>query len=376
MGWSRTALSAVQSIGRVPEALLGVLLGPAVDRYGTRAIVIVGAITMAGSFFLLATITELWQLYLYRGIIMSAGGMGLGGFVSVTVANWFRVRRGRALGITSTGGSFGNATLPLLTTMLILQWGWRASWAIQGGLIFLLALPAAILFRRRPEDVGLLPDGATSGAELALSEREARRERELVAADVIWTRARALRTSAFWFTAVAYGTSAMAQTATNLHLFPYLQDMQFPAMLAAAAVSGRGVIAVLMAPVWGLAAERFPLRTVQVAPFVLQGVSMLVYFVFPSATGAIVGLVLYGLGAGGGGVLREAIWAYYFGRISLGTVRTAAFPVEALMGAIGPLAMAVIYDVLGSYSMGWLGLFIIFAVATALVRFARPPLGS
>lgn len=115
MGWSRTALSAVQSIGRIPEALVGVALGPTIDRHGARWIVGLGGLVMGGSLIALATIQDLWQLYLYRGVLMSVGGMCVGGFVSVTVSNWFRARRGRALGISNTGGSLGNATLPILT---------------------------------------------------------------------------------------------------------------------------------------------------------------------------------------------------------------------------------------------------------------------
>jgi len=374
MGWSRTALSAVQSVGRIPEALVGVSLGPTIDRYGTRWIVAVGALAMGGSLIALSTIQNLWELYLYRGIIMSAGGMALGGFVTVTISNWFFAKRGRALGIVSAGASLGNATLPLLTAFLIELAGWRVSWVVQGILILVLAIPAVILFRRRPEDIGLRPDGVDpTAAERPATERESRVAREMAEKDIIWTRGDALRTSAFWFTAIAYGTSAMAQTATNLHLFPYFQDLGFPVMLAAAAVSFRGVLAVLMAPVWGIAVDRLPLRTVQIMPFALQGLSMMLYFLFPTPAGALAGVVLYGLGAGGGGVLRETIWAHFFGRISLGAVRTAAYPIESLMSAAGPLAMGATFDLFGSYTFGWIGLFITFVVAIALVQFARTP---
>lgn len=203
MGWSRTALSAVQSVGRVPEGIFGVLLGPTVDRHGARWIVGIGALVMGFSLIALASVEELWQLYLYRGILMSAGGVCVGGFASVTVANWFRVKRGRALAISSAGASLGNATLPLITAFLIAARGWRESWAIQGIAIMVLAIPAVVTFRRRPEDVGLRPDGLSAEAMSSLSERQQAREREMARADVVWTRGHALGPSAFWYTAVA-----------------------------------------------------------------------------------------------------------------------------------------------------------------------------
>src|SRR5438874_12347650 len=69
MGWSRTALSAVQSIGRIPEALIGILLGPTVDRHGTRWITAIGALVLGGSLLALATLQGLWQVCLYPGVI-------------------------------------------------------------------------------------------------------------------------------------------------------------------------------------------------------------------------------------------------------------------------------------------------------------------
>lgn len=373
MGWSRTALSAVQSIGRVPEGIFGIVLGPIVDRHGARWIVGIGALVMGLSLVALATVQELWQLYLYRGILMSAGGVCVGGFASVTIVNWFRIKRGRALAISSAGGSLGNATLPLITALLIAARGWRASWAIQGIAIIVLSIPAVITFRRRPEDVGLRPDGLSAEAISTLSERQQVRERELARADVVWTRSQALRTSAFWYTALAYGVISMALTATNLHLFPFLEDLGYPAILAAAAVSFRGGLAVVTAPVWGFAIERLPMRVAQMLPFIMQGGAMLMFLLFPVPAGIAVALVLYGLGSGGG-ILRESVWAYLFGRISLGAVRTAAYPIESLMSAVGPLMMGIIYDVAGSYSQAWLLLFFTFVIAIGLVQLARRPM--
>jgi sugar phosphate permease len=373
MGWSRTALSAVQSIGRIPEGILGIALGPVVDRHGARWIVAAGAVAMGLSLIALASVEELWQLYLYRGLIMSAGGVCVGGFASVTIANWFRVKRGRALAISSAGASLGNATLPLITAFLIGAVGWRESWAIQGVAIMILAIPAVFTFRRRPEDMGLRPDGLTEADVAAMSERAQARERDLASADVVWTRARAMRTSAFWYTAIAYGVISMALTATNLHLFPFLEDLGYPAMIAAAGVSFRGALAVVTAPAWGLAIEYLPMRAVQIMPFVMQGLAMLMFFLFPVPAGIVVGLLLYGFGSGGGGILRESVWAYHFGRISLGAIRSAAYPIEALMSAIGPLAMGLAFDLAGSYSTAWLILFFTFVVAIGLVQLARRP---
>ena len=48
------------------------------------------------------------------------------------------------------------------------------------------------------------------------------------------------------------------------------------------------------------------------------------------------GFFFYGLGLGGAQVLEEVMWADYFGRVSLGTVRGAALQIVLLCGVCGP----------------------------------------
>ncbi|MEA2639236.1 MAG: hypothetical protein QOF51_630 [Chloroflexota bacterium] len=374
MGWSRTALSAVSAIGRVPEAFINVLLGPVVDRHGARWIIGIGALIMGAAFLALATIQDLWQLYLYRGIIMSIGATCVGSFLGVTVTNWFVAKRGRALAVVSMGMGVGTAALPLLTAFIIERSGWRASWAIQGVLLMLLVIPAVVLFRRRPEDVGLHPDGVEPGSVAPdLSAAGRRRLAELLAADVPWTRRQALRTPLFWILTFSYGTAGMAYTATNLHLIPFMQDLGYSLAVGAAAVSLRALVAFLLSPAWGLALERLPVRAIQLTPFLLQAGSVLAFFLSPTVPGIIVGLCLYGFGEAGTAVLEDAVWAHYFGRISLGTVRGAMYPFRSLMSAAGPLSLGVLFDVFGGYQAAWLVLFVNFALAGALVQFARRP---
>ena len=374
MGWGRTALAGVQSLGRVPEALAAMLLGPVVDRHGARWLIGIGAVVVAASYLALATMQDLWQLYLYRGVIMSVGAVAMGGFLTVTVSNWFVAKRARALGIAGTGMSLGTATLPLGTAFVIDQWGWRFSWVVQAVLTLLLAIPAVVWLRRRPEDVGLRPDGFSDpDSTQHPDERQRNRQAELLAADVVWTRRQVLRTPTFWFTAIAYGVSAMALTATNLHIIPFLQDLGYPIALAAGAVGLRAVVVLIGQPIWGLAIEQAPLQAMQIVPFVFQGVAMLLFLLFPTPVGIIGGLILYGIGGGGSGVMQETIWAHFFGRLSLGTVRSAVWPIQMVLGAAGPVALGVAYDLSGSYARSWLFLAFGFFLGGLLISRARRP---
>lgn len=375
MGWSRTALAGVQTLSRFPEAAVASFLGPFIDRHGTRWIMGLGGLVMSASFFACATIDELWQLYLYKGIVMAVGAMCVGGFIGVTVSNWFVARRGRAMGFISMGSSLATATMPLFGAFIIENWGWRAAWMVMGVIVLVLTLPAVILVRRRPEDVGLHPDGLdpSLAPTRPVSQREARRRRELLAADVVWTRRQVLRTPLMWIMVFAWGLAGLSVTATNLHLIPFVLDLGYPLGIAAGAVSVRATAMLIGAPIWGFAVDRVPINAAASGQFACKAVSMLLFLLAPTPVGLVAALLLYGIGNAGSSVVQETIWANYYGRISLGMVRGIVYPLQTFLAAFGPLLMGVLYDTSGSYDSSWAILAAGFVVASLLILQSRPP---
>jgi len=71
--------------------------------------------------------------------------------------------------------------------------------------------------------------------------------------------------------------------------------------------------------------------------------------------------------------LQHVIFADYYGRESLGTIRGLVWPVQMMANAIGPLVAALAYDATGNYVV----IFTIFAVFILLsslcVFLAQPP---
>ena len=129
MGWGRTALAGVKTVARLVEAVLAPVVGAWIDRYGARWFMAVGGIIICVAFVLAAGLTELWHLYALFGLLGPIGSVCVGGFVTtVVVANWFLLKRGRAVGLASMGIPFGTMVLPVLSSVMIEEWGWRTSW--------------------------------------------------------------------------------------------------------------------------------------------------------------------------------------------------------------------------------------------------------
>jgi cyanate permease len=87
----------------------------------------------------------------------------------------------------------------------------------------------------------------------------------------------------------------------------------------------------------------------------------------------LIALSIYGIAVGGTAPLQETVWADYFGRLHLGSIRALAMPLTILFSAGGPLLAGSLYDRTGSYDIS----FVVFAgfslLAFVLIMAARPP---
>jgi len=165
-GWSRSMITGAIAVGSLGGGVLSPFIGPVLDRYGPRKAAFYGILILSIGLLALSFLSQIWQLYLFFGAgrMIAMGVLNL--VIAVSVSNWFIKKRGRAMGIAQLGSRLGAAAFPLLAQFLILFIGWRTAWAGLGMMIFILsAVPSLLFLKRRPEDMGLLPDGERRGPE-------------------------------------------------------------------------------------------------------------------------------------------------------------------------------------------------------------------
>ena len=383
-GWTRTQISIVQTISRVVEAGTAPLAGPLVDRFGARTLLPIGALVAGTALVGVTFVESLWQFYVVRGFVAAIGFTLMGNLVtSVAINNWFIRMRGRALAISSTGASISNVVMIPVAVYVIAEYGWREMFWIFAIITWIVVLaPSTILIRRRPEDMGLRPDGVEPddpqdpapttllpGQQRATSQEQAQQAMP----EPVWTRGEALRAPAFWLIAGCFAISSLAFQGINISLAPYVQDLGYEEALVAAALTTRAIVMAVTLPIVGLVAERSNMGPVRALPFILQTIGCVlflfadeVYFLFPA-------LIVYGMGITSLGVTQEVLWANSFGRLSLGSIRSMGFVVTFGFGATGPILMSLIYDLLGSYRPAFLIFIAFFAVSAVLILFLRPP---
>lgn len=368
LGWSRTDISLGQTLTTFVTGILGVAIGRRMDVRGGRALMVGGAIIGGFGFIALGRVHELWQYYLVRAGLVAVGSIGMGNLVvNVALSNWFVRQRGRAIAIGVMGTSVAALLLPTVANRMIDAWGWRTAWAAIGVAVWLTVIPAALVaMRRRPEDFGLRPDG--DGAPLAGAPVPAR-----VASDVRWTRQAAARTWTLWMLVAAFGLASTGMGALLLHLIPYLTDEGFTRAQAAGAFAMIGVSGLLSKPLWGIALDRFPIRRCAAAEFGLMALGITLILASHTLAPLYGAIFTFGIGIGGVVTVQEVVWADFFGRLSLGTVRSLAQPFTIVSSAGGPVFAGFAYDHFGSYTTAFHLFIATYVVAAVLILLTPAP---
>jgi MFS family permease len=376
LGLSRGAFSLIRSgeilIGAAAAPMIGTLL----DRHGGRWLIAAGGLISGAGFLLLGQARDFWQFAVARWLLISPGDTLMGSMVvNVSISQWFVRMRGRALALAGMGHGLAKVCMPVAAASLILYAGWRGAWIVFGIVTLALVVgPSLFFMRRRPEDMGLLPDGgagtgdAPSAGQAKLSKSRAGR-----ASDVAWSRREALGTSAFWLIVITFGVSHVGVTGLNLHVFSYVSDQGHAAMVAALVMSIIAIMQFSTPMVWGLLAERGNVAHLIMVKFLVQAAGISLALSNAGLPSLYAGFFLYGIGMGGTAILAEMIWADYFGRISLGKIRGMGSLITSTFSACGPPFFGLLFDATQSYQLSF-SIFIGMLLASAILSlFLRPP---
>src|SRR5712664_2262769 len=367
-GWERGVTAGAFSFGFVVSGAISPLIGRMMDRYGPRTVMEIGVALMGGGLLLAPLTTQPWHLYLTIGVLVGAGSVCLGySGQSLFVPNWFIRSRGLAMGLAFAGVGIGSVTLLPWVQLMIEQTGWRTACTAMGILVLVVLAPINLLLRKRPEDIGLEPDG--DAAPSASSAKPISNIVDPVWAGTDWTLRRALRTARFWWIAVGYFCGLYIWYAVQVHQTKYLLDIGFSSNVGVWAL---GVVSLLGIPgqiwlghlsdrvgrewIWAASCAGFAICFAALIALKYVPTLLLVY-IMVLAQGALG----YGLTAIMGAVVLAIFQAKHYGRI-FGCIMLAGLA----GGAAGPWATGFLHVVTQSYTIA----FAIGIAVSALSAFA------
>jgi len=356
-GWDRAVTAGAFSVGFLVATAYVPFLGMAMDRFGPRLVIPVGIVITSLGLALAPLTSRPWHLHVTLGALVGGGSIFMTYIGhSLFLPHWFVRRRGLAVGIAFSGVGIGSMLLFPWLGRLIATSGWRAAcWALVILLIVVLLPLNVTLPRRRPEDVGLAPDGdaTTPGGGRAASDNVV----DHVWASVDWTLGRAMRTGRFWLLFVGFFAALLVWYMVQAHQTKYLLDIGFDRERAAYALGLVGLTGIVGQIALGWLSDRVGREwawTLAGIGFAICYATLLVLPAHPSMGLLYVmvtsqGLLGYGLASVFGAIPAEIFHGRHhgtiFGTLTLGANAGAGF---------GPWVAGWIYDRSGSYTPAWL----------------------
>jgi MFS family permease len=354
-GWERGVTAGAFSFGFLVSAVFSPFVGRLMDRRGPRVVIEIGVGCVAAGLMLAPLVRQPWHLYATLGVLVGGGANCLGYTgQSLYLPSWFVRRRGLAMSVAFSGVGVGSIlVLPWLQT-LIGSAGWRAACWTLGLLVLALLVPLNLLVRR-PEDLGLTPDGDRS-TRTSTEDLSTVNVVDAAWVAVEWTLGRALRTARFWWIAVGYCCGLFAWYAVQVHQTKYLVEIGFSPTQAAWALGCVSLAGIPGQVVLGHLSDHLGREwvwTIGSLGFALCGLALLGLRHAPTPTLLFLmlasqGMLGYGLTSVIGAIPAEVFQGPHYGTI-FGTLMLAAIG----GGAAGPWVTGALYDATGSYTLAF-----------------------
>lgn len=353
LGWSRGELTGAFSLALLLSGVTAVPVGRWLDRHGPRVLMTLGS--CVGVLLVLAwsRSADLVSFYLLWAAIGATMATVLYEPAFAVVAQWFDRKRARALTAVTLIAGFSSTIFLPLTGWLVEMQGWRAALVTLAALLAVGTIPAhALLLRRRPEDLGLYPDGeprhhAASGPPRA--------------ADV--PLGAALRDPTFRWLVLAFCLTTAVAFGAAVHLVPILLDRGYDPTWAAGLAGLVGAMQVLGRLLLGPLGDRLPLHKVAMGVLAVQPLALLVLLLVPGTAGVVVFVVLFGAAKGGITLIRPAFVADLYGRAHYASIAGVLALAATVAQAVAPVGLGAAYDRLGSYDSILWGLVVVAGIA-------------
>jgi predicted MFS family arabinose efflux permease len=364
LGWSRSEVFLAVSL----RGWIGIVVSPFAGAYldrgqGARVLALFGGSLNAVSLLLTSQVEQAWQFMALFGLMGGIAQTAQGGMGMAIIPKWFIARRASAVLISTLGGGLAALAFPLLLAPLNDGFGWRSGWVVIGVLALMFSALPALLVRRQPEDIGLLPDGVRHADGARRAEPE-----------ISFTRDEAMKTRTFWLLMAGVSLGSVACNGVPTNATNMFTDRGFALDTASGALVAYGLASISARVVWAKLVDNFHLRTVLLILSIYGALVMPVFLVIPDSFGKLaLGYgALVGFFVGAYIPLHSLVWAAYFGRAHVGAISGAARPLGIIFLSSSPFLLASTRDLFGSYAVGLLLTSLALVLCAICLYFTRP----
>ncbi len=364
LGISRSAVSLIYGAATLGASLLLPITGRLVDRHGTRRMMLLVTLAFVAS---LAAMSRVAGAAGLLAALLALRFLGFGSMQLVSnniIAQWFVRRRGLVMGLAGQSLAISLFLFPALAEFLIHQFTWRGAWIALSLIVLAVAVPVVLLlYRDRPELYGLRPDGNAPRDRLYPD----------IAAEENWTLSEARGTSVFWVFTLAFMVMATINAGLIFHQSSIFAERGLSRSTAVTAFQVMALVSIAGNLGMGHLLDRVSARLLLVVQLAILSAALLLLQVMHTPWETLIYATLLGLAMGGFRVMDSTVWAKYFGRRHLGSIRGATMIGSVGGTALGAYPLALSYDLTGSYSVALTALLLPpIAISLAMIFVKRP----
>ena len=359
-GWSYGAIAFGFSLQWLLSGLLGPVMGWLGDRHGVRRMMVLGALLFIAGMLLTGTMTQVWQFYLFFGVLLGAAMSVFQVPLVSGVTVWFRAHLGEAMGGLQALQSLGTVALIPLIAFLFAQFGLKWTFwlpGIVGGVLLLLLIRP---FYNEPADIGLRPFGAPGNEPIRRLQGD---DAAKIRTSVFLRQAQ--RTGTFWNLIGIHFWGCMGHNIFIVFMVAMAVDQGLSRGTAIAAYITLTAVSTVSRFLVPIMADRLGSKGVMAVCFSLQVFPPLMLLLTQDAWTFYLFAVLFGIGFGGEVPAFPIINRQYFGSAPIGTVYGWQMLGNGLGMALGPLIGGFLWDITGDFASA-----VILSSALSLVGLA------
>ena len=354
-GWSRSSLSLAVTIFMIVSAVAMPFVGRIADRFDIRTILIIGTVIVALGTGLIWFIQDFWQLVILYGVVFAIGHAASSiPAISVMVSRWWPKSPGLANSAAIAGMGLGPFVIVVILTLLLFI-GWRNIYAIIGIVNILVVLPIVMLFAKsRPNGI---TDQASGDIERAESRDNIRDMIPIVNTGDVkgFKLATVLGTSKhMWLLLFVFGICGVQDFFVNTHWVALANDNEIGKALSGFILALMGLMGLPGVIICGYITDRFGPAIPTLICFLIRTVIFAIIIYYQNTSTIVVFSLFYGSTF----LITAPLVAIYakqvFGSKLMGLTGGIIIMVHQLLGGLGAVLGAMIFDSLGSYDLAFI----------------------
>jgi predicted MFS family arabinose efflux permease len=270
-----------------------------------------------------------------------------------TVSQYFRVKRGLAIGIASTGVGGGALLMSPLTGWLVSSYNWRLAYLVIGILTWMIFIPVILFVKGASQKIARIEKGSESSDDFSFSA--------------------ALKTKSLWIYTFSFFFIAISIWPIIVHFVSLLTDrgvLLVKASLLAGLLGGLSVVGRIGG---GFLSDRIGRKRIVVGGFFIQMLSLVWLYYSRQEWMFYVFALSFGLSSGLWAGVIAAFPADYFGLRATGSIFGATLIIVGVGSAIGTYLGGYLFDRSGSYDSTLVMSTVAAFLAILLAMFLKPP---